>query len=129
MAVAHNGIIENFAELKEELLGRGVRFDPETATEVMAHLPAWQRFNRSVGENGGSCIFHETFVVVTEKHRSLLRRPHPGPAYRDPGPPQAAPHTPARAWPLKADLNPQGASWRHSVSAVWHYLCGSTLEA
>src|SRR5215210_6483960 len=40
VAVVHNGIIENFAELKEELLGRGVRFGSETDTEVMAHLLA-----------------------------------------------------------------------------------------
>jgi hypothetical protein len=27
------------------------------------HLPAWQRFNRSVGKDGSVGIFHETFVV------------------------------------------------------------------
>ena len=40
VAVVHNGIIENFAELKEELGGRGVVFRSETDTEVMAHLIA-----------------------------------------------------------------------------------------
>ncbi|HEX5849524.1 MAG TPA: glutamine--fructose-6-phosphate transaminase (isomerizing) [Rubrobacter sp.] len=40
VAVVHNGIIENFAELKEELQGRGFRFRSETDTEVMAHLIA-----------------------------------------------------------------------------------------
>lgn len=40
VAVVHNGIVENFAELKDELLGRGVRFASETDTEVMAHLLA-----------------------------------------------------------------------------------------
>jgi len=38
VAVVHNGIIENFSELKEELEGRGVSFRSETDTEVMAHL-------------------------------------------------------------------------------------------
>ena len=38
VAVVHNGIIENFAELKEELEGRGVAFASETDTEVIAHL-------------------------------------------------------------------------------------------
>ena len=38
VAVVHNGIIENFAELKEELEGRGVAFESETDTEVIAHL-------------------------------------------------------------------------------------------
>ena len=40
VAVVHNGIIENFAELKEELEGRGVAFCSETDTEVIAHLIA-----------------------------------------------------------------------------------------
>jgi glutamine---fructose-6-phosphate transaminase (isomerizing) len=40
VAVVHNGIIENFAELKEELEGRGVTFKSETDTEVIAHLLA-----------------------------------------------------------------------------------------
>jgi glucosamine--fructose-6-phosphate aminotransferase (isomerizing) len=40
VAVVHNGIIENFTELKEELQGRGVVFRSETDTEVMAHLIA-----------------------------------------------------------------------------------------
>ena len=40
VAVVHNGIIENFAELKEELQQRGCVFRSETDTEVMAHLIA-----------------------------------------------------------------------------------------
>ena len=38
IAVVHNGIIENFAELREELVGRGHVFKSETDTEVVAHL-------------------------------------------------------------------------------------------
>ena len=34
----HNGIIENFAELREELERRGHRFTSDTDTEVFAHL-------------------------------------------------------------------------------------------
>ena len=40
VAVVHNGIIENFAELKQELIGRGVEFTSDTDTEVIAHLLA-----------------------------------------------------------------------------------------
>lgn len=36
--VIHNGIIENFRELKEELLAGGHTFKSETDTEVIAHL-------------------------------------------------------------------------------------------
>ena len=38
VAVVHNGIIENYAELKEELSAHQVRFETETDTEVIAHL-------------------------------------------------------------------------------------------
>lgn len=37
-AVVHNGIIENFLALKEELLAKGHIFKSETDTEVLAHL-------------------------------------------------------------------------------------------
>ncbi len=39
-AVVHNGIIENFMPLKEELLAKGYTFTSETDTEVIAHLLA-----------------------------------------------------------------------------------------
>jgi glutamine---fructose-6-phosphate transaminase (isomerizing) len=38
LAVVHNGIIENFRELKDELRAQGVRFETETDTEVVAQL-------------------------------------------------------------------------------------------
>jgi glutamine---fructose-6-phosphate transaminase (isomerizing) len=38
LAVVHNGIIENFRELRAELEKRGVKFGSETDTEVVAHL-------------------------------------------------------------------------------------------
>ena len=38
VAVVHNGIIENFAELKAELIAAGRVFSSETDTEVVAHL-------------------------------------------------------------------------------------------
>lgn len=39
-AIVHNGIIENYMELKEELLNKGYHFKSETDTEVVAHLCA-----------------------------------------------------------------------------------------
>src|SRR5437667_8023453 len=38
LAVVHNGIIENFRELREELEKTGAKFVSETDTEVIAHL-------------------------------------------------------------------------------------------
>ena len=38
LAIVHNGIFENWLELKHELEGEGVRFASDTDTEVLAHL-------------------------------------------------------------------------------------------
>ncbi len=40
VAVAHNGVIENHAELRESLIARGYEFHSDTDTEVVAHLIA-----------------------------------------------------------------------------------------
>jgi glutamine---fructose-6-phosphate transaminase (isomerizing) len=45
VAVVHNGIIENFRELREELEGKGAKFATETDTEVVAHLVASEMKN------------------------------------------------------------------------------------
>jgi len=42
IAVIHNGIIENFASLRDELVGNGVTLRSETDTEIVAHLLADQ---------------------------------------------------------------------------------------
>ncbi|MEF2967381.1 glutamine--fructose-6-phosphate transaminase (isomerizing) [Paenibacillus sp. M1] len=39
-SVVHNGIVENYLELKEELIGQGYEFVSETDTEVISHLVA-----------------------------------------------------------------------------------------
>ena len=38
IAVCHNGIIENFSQLREQLVGEGHTFRSDTDTEVVAHL-------------------------------------------------------------------------------------------
>src|SRR5207302_5611379 len=38
VAVVHNGVIENYAALKRQLVAAGVVFRSETDTEVIAHL-------------------------------------------------------------------------------------------
>ena len=38
LALVHNGIIENFRQLRDALTARGRRFESETDTEVVAHL-------------------------------------------------------------------------------------------
>jgi glucosamine--fructose-6-phosphate aminotransferase (isomerizing) len=40
VAIVHNGIIENFADLRDELIADGYQFASQTDTEVVAHLVA-----------------------------------------------------------------------------------------
>ena len=47
VAVVHNGIIENYKELKEQLIADGVNFSSDTDTEVIAHL-----FSRNLNGSG-----------------------------------------------------------------------------
>ncbi len=49
MAIIHNGIIENYASLKEALIKRGHTFKSDTDTEVLVHLIEDIRDNTGVG--------------------------------------------------------------------------------
>ena len=59
ISLIHNGIIENFAELKDQLLAGGTKFASETDTEVAAHLLA------AAYERGGD--FGEAFREVVSQ--------------------------------------------------------------
>ena len=50
IVVVHNGIIENYLELKTELLNQGHRFETETDTEVVAHLVEAEKRDDSLEE-------------------------------------------------------------------------------
>ncbi len=50
IAVVHNGIIENYAQLKRELIKKGHKFRSQTDTEVIAHLIEEFYGNRSIEE-------------------------------------------------------------------------------
>ena len=51
VAVVHNGIIENYQELKAKLIAAGYQFTSDTDTEVVAHL-----IDRHLRENGGDLL-------------------------------------------------------------------------
>ena len=51
VAVVHNGIIENYQELKTKLSAAGYRFESDTDTEVVAHL-----IDQSLRKNGGDLL-------------------------------------------------------------------------
>ncbi len=48
LAIIHNGIIENYASLREELISRGYVFSSKTDTEVLIHLIEDIRINENV---------------------------------------------------------------------------------
>ncbi len=48
MALIHNGIIENYLPIKEELIKRGYEFTSDTDTEVLAHLIEDIKLNENV---------------------------------------------------------------------------------
>ncbi len=50
ISVVHNGIIENYSELKDELLKKGHKFYSQTDTEVIAHLIEENLKNNNIEE-------------------------------------------------------------------------------
>lgn len=45
ISLVHNGIIENYTELKDELVKKGIEFKSQTDTEVISNLLAWEYEN------------------------------------------------------------------------------------
>ena len=64
LAIVHNGIIENFAEIKEELVADGVEFLSETDTEVLAALVARHRREPADGAAPGSALAEALRAVM-----------------------------------------------------------------
>lgn len=67
LAVIHNGIIENFQPLKEQLLAEGAVFESETDTEVAAHLIA-----REYRRTGDLVLAFQAVVAHLEGAFTLL---------------------------------------------------------
>ena len=68
-AVIHNGIIENYVELKEFLISQGVTFKSETDTEVVAQLLEFYYnecgdFFESVGRVGCSFLASDATAII-----------------------------------------------------------------
>ncbi|MCK5212927.1 MAG: glutamine--fructose-6-phosphate transaminase (isomerizing), partial [Dehalococcoidia bacterium] len=63
-AVVHNGIIENYQELRKELLAQGIPFRSETDTEVIPHLIALEL------QNGHPQLEDAVRVVSSRLHGS-----------------------------------------------------------
>src|SRR3954449_1895072 len=74
--VVVNGIVENYMELKEELLGRGAVFSSETDVEVIAHLIAdgldEHRFVEATRRAYNRLRGHYAFVAVAAEEPGVL---------------------------------------------------------
>src|ERR1700676_1494668 len=83
IVVVHNGIIENYLELKEELQREGHKFVTETDTEVVAHLveknsknaPLEEAVRRSLKELRG--IYSLVFLSANDPHKIVAARMGP----------------------------------------------------
>ena len=60
IVVVHNGIIENYEPLRNELIERGYRFASETDTEVIAHLVHWEQ------RQGGGTLAEVVLRVIPQ---------------------------------------------------------------
>lgn len=78
LAIIHNGIIENYATLKEELVKRGHEFRSDTDTEVLIHLiEEIQKTDNLPIEEAVRVALHEVvgayaIVVVSQKEPNKL---------------------------------------------------------
>ncbi|AKT37092.1 glutamine--fructose-6-phosphate transaminase (isomerizing) [Chondromyces crocatus] len=87
VALVHNGIIENYVALRQELEKEGVKFSSDTDTEVMAHLvhreltrgakPLFKAVQRALGHVHGAYAIavasrEEPDVVVVARYGSPL---------------------------------------------------------
>jgi glutamine---fructose-6-phosphate transaminase (isomerizing) len=83
IVVVHNGIIENYLELKEQLQREGHKFATETDTEIVAHLveknarnaPLEEAVRRSLKELRG--IYSLVFMSAKDPHKIVAARMGP----------------------------------------------------
>ncbi len=84
IAVLHNGIVENFRELKEKLVQKGHCFISETDTEVISHLieeykkevpfqkAVLKTFRELVGSNAIAVLDLQTEIIIACRNGSPL---------------------------------------------------------
>ncbi len=71
VAVVHNGVIENYATLRERLESLGYRFQSDTDTEAVAHLIAYHLVE--LQEAGGNGTPEEALVEAVRRTTAQLK--------------------------------------------------------
>lgn len=78
LAIIHNGIIENYASIKEELINRGYKFTSDTDTEVLIHLIEDIKTNENVSLDEAvrialnQVVGAYAIVVISKKEPDVL---------------------------------------------------------
>ncbi len=70
--IVHNGIIENYGELKKELIAKGYKFSSQTDTEVIVHLFEETLKKYDHLDNGTFIAFKETIKILHGAYALLL---------------------------------------------------------
>lgn len=73
LALAHNGVIENYAEIRASLIASGYEFVSDTDTEVVAHLIADALKRRIDEASNGQAHSHQTGMDAIKEAISRLR--------------------------------------------------------
>ncbi|MEL6875926.1 MAG: glutamine--fructose-6-phosphate transaminase (isomerizing), partial [Pseudomonadota bacterium] len=77
VALVHNGIIENFKPLRDELIKRGRQFESETDTEVVAHMVSEQVEDGKMPEEAVQAVLPQlrgafALAIAFRSHPGLL---------------------------------------------------------
>jgi glucosamine--fructose-6-phosphate aminotransferase (isomerizing) len=75
VALVHNGIIENFKSLRDELIAEGREFESETDTEVVGHLVAREIERGATPQDAVAAVLPR---LVGAFALAILFRDHPG---------------------------------------------------
>ena len=73
LALVHNGVIENFAELRLGLIEKGYKFVSETDTEVVAHLIADNIRQMQSSSSDGKVLTHQDGIKAIKESVKMLR--------------------------------------------------------
>ncbi len=78
ISIVHNGIIENFQELKDELISKNIQFKSQTDTEVIANLLA---YNYSKSDNFVSALKKTLSMMHGTWGLAILNKKEPNKLY------------------------------------------------
>ena len=73
LALVHNGVIENFAELRSGLQEKGYKFVSETDSEVVAHLVADILKEKQANLSNGKVLSHHDGIKAIKEATKMLR--------------------------------------------------------